>query len=559
MAWLVADPRSGHDLILVLPRVQLADAQAALNWSQAVRKAARLKHPNLAVASEIDVHDNWPYVAYDTSDVATLNDRIGQRGLPATEAVAIACKALQGLAYAHDAGIGHHDLQSYLLLVTDAGEVRLAGLEVALEVEANLTRGVSGVEAGALRAQRDAAERDVLALGLVLHHALTGQHVLDDADIGHVISRLPPQGHEVVRLPWATTQPIPDVLRAIANRATDRQERQRYRSARTLERALNGWLRTDSDSGGGPIMLLLDRMRAAGLLPAMPGGAARASRLLSLEREGSAQLAAIVIQDIGLSFELLRQVNGGKLRSGIGGGNGPILTIRRAIEMLGLEGVRRASTALRPWPGPLNAAHAEDLDRLIHQVRLAGRVAQALRPAGYDAEVTYLLAMLQNLGRLAVQYHFPEEAAQVRRLMQPGTAPRPGEAEDPGMSEEGASFAVLGVDIDVLGHAVARHWGLEDEVMHMLRRVPPSAPVHQAEADEDQLRLSACCANEAVDALLLPAPRRAAALQKVVQRFGRVLGLTLQDLLLALQDKPLKDPAAAADSAPAPAADGVPQ
>ena len=49
-----------------------------------------------------------------------------------------------------------------------------------------------------------------------------------------VVGRLPPFGHEIVRLPWTTPHPIAEPLRAIVNRATDRQERQRYRSARTL-------------------------------------------------------------------------------------------------------------------------------------------------------------------------------------------------------------------------------------------------------------------------------------------------------------------------------------
>jgi len=552
LLWLVSDGSSNQELVLAMPRSQPASAAALQRWLDTAQRGARINHPGLAQVVEVGEHERWPFIAYDRGGGATLLERLSSKGFAPAELVPWALRAVEGLAFAHDAGVAHHDIQPGMLLLCDSGDCRLLGLGVALPAD---------TDAGGLQAQRRAAERDVLAMGLVMHHALVGLPALEQPDSGAVIDRLPPLGREIVRLPWSGAHPIPDALRAIINRATDRQERQRYRSARTLERALNGWLRTDSDAGGGPIMLLLDRMRAAGLLPAMPGGPARASRLLTLEREGSAELSAIVIQDIGLSFELLRQVNGGKLRSGLGGGNGPILTIRRAIEMLGLEGVRRAATALRPWPGPLGETHAQDLGRLIDQVRLAGRVAQTLRPAGYDAEVTYLLAMLQNLGRLAVQYHFPEEAAQVRRLMQPGPAPRPGEAEDPGMSEEGASFAVLGVDIDVLGHAVARHWGLEDEVLHMVRRVPPAAPVHQADADGDLLRLSACCANEAVDALLLPLPRRAGALQKVVQRYGRVLGLTLQDLLHALQGKPPGNeaaaPAPAEAAAPAPAADGV--
>ena len=108
----------------------------------------------------------------------------------------------------------------------------------------------------------------------------------------------------------------------------------------------------------------------------------------------------------------------------------------------------------------------------MDHVRLAGHAAQALRPPGYDPEVVYLVAVLQNLGRLLVQYHFPEESEQIRQLMQPHPPAQPGAPEHPGMSEESAAYAVLGVDIESLGAAVARHWGLGDEVQHMIRRLP---------------------------------------------------------------------------------------
>jgi len=525
MQWLVIDPRSGLEMVLVLPRTQPADAAAMQRWLDAARQAARVDHPGLQPAVEVGEHDRWPYVAYDRGSQVTLAERLGSKGLPGTDLVPWMLQVLQGLAFAHEAGLAHHDMQAGMLALSEAGNCSLMGVGVVLPAE-----GETG-----LQAQRRAAERDVLGLGLVLHHALAGQPPLEQADTGAVIDRMPPLGREVVRLPWTGAHPIAEPLRAIVNRATDRQERQRYRNARTLERALNGWLRTDGDAGGGPIMLLLDRMRAAGLLPAMPGGASRTARLASLERERSTELAEIVIQDVGLTFELLRNVNGTTMRGALGGGNGPILTVRRAIEMLGIDGVRRAAAALRPWPGPLNETHAAELSALLDRVRLAGRVAQWLRPSGYDPEVVYLLAMLQSLGRLAVQYHFPEEAAQIRRLMLPAPPAKPGEPEDPGMGEEGASFAVLGVDVDALGAAVARHWGLDDAVVHMMRRVPWTAQVHSPDGDDDLLRLTASCANEVVDARSVPAHHRTAWLQRVVQRYGRVLGVTLRDVQLAAQ------------------------
>ena len=33
-------------------------------------------------------------------------------------------------------------------------------------------------------------------------------------------------------------------------------------------------------------------------------------------------------------------------------GNGPVLTIRRSLALLGVNGVRQAASALRAWPGP---------------------------------------------------------------------------------------------------------------------------------------------------------------------------------------------------------------
>ena len=346
-----------------------------------------------------------------------------------------------------------------------------------------------------------------------------------------------------MRLPWTTTQPIPEPLRAIVNRATDRQERQRYRSARTLARALEGWLQIEAGGATGPLALLHDKLRAAGVLPALPGAAERAARLALMDRQRTNELAEVVLHDLALSFELLRAVNTAQVRGAQVAGSGPVLTVRRAIAMVGLDGVRHAALALRPWPGPLDEAGAAELDSLVTRVKRAGRIALALRPAGYDAEVVYLITLLQNLGRLVMQYHFGDEAAQIRRLMQPASTGRPGEPDDPGMSEEGASFAVLGADTDAIGNAVARYWGLDDSVLRMIRRLPPGTSVHLPDNDDDLLRLVASAANEAVDALALPAPQAAVAMQRVVHRHGRALAFTLKDLQSALHELPVTNAA----------------
>lgn len=544
MAWRVLDPRTEQELVLVLPRHQPAGADPLEQWTHAVRRAGRLKHPSLAAMVEHGVQEGWPFVAYDPGDTPTLAERLSTKGMPAVEAATWAVQALEGLAFAHDAGVVHRDLQNYLVLLGDQGHVHLLGLEVA--VHADETEGVHGrssavLEPSSLRVQREVARRDVLAFGLLLHHAVGGQAPLGEADTSQVIARLPPEGREFVRLPFTSAQPIPDALRAIVNRATDRQERQRYLNARTFSRALQGWLKSESESISGPLALLHDRLASVGLLPASPGAADRAARMAMMSGQRTNELAEVVLLDMALAFELLRAVNTASVRGGQVAGAGPVLTVRRAIAMLGLDGVRRAALALRAWPGPLNETNARALEKLIDRVKRAGRVAQTLRPAGYDLEVVYLVTLLQNMGRLVVQYHFPEEAQQMDRLMQPAQPTRPGDSSEPGMSEEVASYAVLGIDAEALGAAVARHWGMDAAVQNMIRRMPADAQIRAPDSDDDLLRLVGSCANEAVDALALAPALLVPALQKIVGRYGRILNLQLRDLQDALELLPGED------------------
>ena len=331
-------------------------------------------------------------------------------------------------------------------------------------------------EPSALRAHRAAAERDVLSCGVLLHSLLTGESVLGSADIAQVLTRIAPLGREHVRLPWTTPQPIAEPLRAIANRSTSSQVRLRYRNARTFLGALTGWRESAAEDDAGPVALLLDRLRTVGHLPALPGLAGRVQRVTAIESQRTDEIARHLLPDMALSFELLRTLSSARVQGTQIAGNGPVLTLRRVVALIGVDGVRAAANSLRAWPGPLDDEGARALRQTIDRVRLAGHLAQALRPAGYDGEAVYLVAALQSLGRLLVRYHFADEAEQIHQLTQPMPASRiDGEIaapEQPGLGEEAAAYAVLGVDIETLGSAAARHWGLGEEVLHMIRRLP---------------------------------------------------------------------------------------
>jgi non-specific serine/threonine protein kinase len=194
MAWLALDTRIGQEVTLTLPRVQPADAAALEQRVREMKQAARLNHPNLAHAIEVGVQDHWPYVACDRALGLTLGEWLATRPPQSPMEIAgLLCQALQGLAFAHEAGVVHHDLQPFHLIVSPQGQVRLAAfgaVEPLAAASGPATDRGMAVDAASLRAQRDGAQRDVLAIGVLLHQLLSGAAVLDEPDIAQVIARL---------------------------------------------------------------------------------------------------------------------------------------------------------------------------------------------------------------------------------------------------------------------------------------------------------------------------------------------------------------------------------
>ncbi|MEO6280554.1 HDOD domain-containing protein, partial [Roseateles sp.] len=456
---------------------------------------------------------------------------------------------LEGLAFAHDAGHAHRDLQTASLVIDANDKVRLIGIEVAQEV----FPATVDFDAVTRRAVRESAQEDVLCAGLILNRILSGKPVLEENDLQAVVQQMQPVGREMVRLGWETPHPIPDPLRAICNRATDRQLRQRYHLARSFWRALDGWRQAAAYDDGGPVVLLLDKLQRQGHLPTTTTGMHRFTGGAGMEAQHVSALSDLVLKDMALSLELVRRVNNALKQSGHAGET--VLNMQRAIQMLGLDGVQLAANALKPWPGPLAPVAAEMLRQVMARVTRAAQVAQTLRPAGYDAEVVYLITVMQNLGRLLLQYHFPDDAQQIRQLMVP-PEPTEDQPNPPALSEQAAAYAVLGCDLDAMGVAVARHWGLGDELLQMIRRQPLSAPVHPPRNDADTLRLTCSLGNELIDALALPEAKRRPAVDAATRRYAKPLSLGLREVMEALNPgahkpgQPAPPPAAAPATEP---------
>lgn len=522
MLWQVLDERSQADRLVLMPRAKLPDPTA---WTTAARAALRVQHPSLAEPLDLGLVDGHAYLAYDRALGQTLDERLARHRVASpTEAAAWAAAVAQALAQVHEAGHLMGDLQPFQWLLAADGKAFLLGQGMA--------GPGPGADGAARQRLRDQAADEVLCLGLLLNRLLGGAAPLETTDPQEVVRRLPPHGKEFVRLGFDAAHPVPEALRAICNRATATQPSQRYPTARALARALEAWVDHQRHPEGGTVGQLVDRLQRYGGLPVTRPEAVRNVQAGGLERQHSGALAALVLQDLALSFELLRRVNQARAREGRAS-DGAVLSVQRAVAMLGLQEVAAAASALRPWPGVLPPERVLNLRLALARAHKAADVARLLAPAGYEPEVVRLVTYTQNLGRLLVQYHLPDEADQIERLMQ---APPPTEdhPHPTGLTEQQAAFAVLGCDLDALTQATLRHWGLADGLMKMASRPDLDSPVHHPSSDPETLRLTAALGIELVDALALPEPRRRQRIEQVTRRYARALGLSVRDIQLAL-------------------------
>ncbi|MGC4061298.1 MAG: HDOD domain-containing protein [Aquabacterium sp.] len=536
--WLAFDPRLQQEVLLCVPRAQPHNTTERDRWRQDVQLAGRLKHPRLAEVLEIGEHDGWPFVSYARGQSVCLAEKLGG-GSPPTpiESATVVCDVLDGLAYAHEAGVAHDDIGLHNIFIDKTGKVQLGAL----------CAGLTPIVPGEKKQQRPdrqqirvAAERDVLMVGLLLYRMLANSPALDDADLASAASRV---GQEIVRLPWTTPHPIPETLRAIVNRSTDRQHRQRYLNARTLLSALQGWIKTNEQDAGGPLLLLLDRLNTVGSLPGRPNTERDLISSLSAEMLRVDDFVDVIVKNPSLCWELLRSVNVASYKSH--SADEGVTTLSRAVLLLGQQGLRRISSAVRVWPGALGAQSSlageegneaiKDLEAALRQTCLAGHIARLMAPFSIHDEEASMAAMSQNLGALLILYHFPDEAAQIKRLMQPGPPAEPEGAPTAGMSMEAAAGAVLGVNVSDLTVAVMRHSGLHERLQQAARPLSRSTPVRHPISAEETLRCVASLANEIVSTQSHEPTKAAKELHNVYLRYARALGLTPKECSLTLE------------------------
>ncbi|MEO5797026.1 MAG: HDOD domain-containing protein, partial [Rhodoferax sp.] len=393
----------------------------------------------------------------------TLSLLLAQRGaLPPAEAVALALDLLDALLAAHAAGRPHGPPTTDNVRVDATGRAHLVN-------SADFTDTAF--------ASASLPQDGVCAVGEVLEAMLAGPHgAAVDADLQAIVAQ--------AQAPEAQRTPSLQALRSALSQWADS----------TLHAPLSALPSSSDTPENGRLDALMARMRYKSDFPAMSDAVVRIQGMASSETESIASFTNEILKDVALTNKLLRLVNSAHFAAR----GGSINTVSRAVSLVGFNGVRNMALSLVLLEHMRDKGHAHLIKDEFLRALMAGSIAVELCAEAHENEEAFIAAMFQNLGRMLVEFYFPDEARAVRHLVASSYKP---------LSEARASANVLGVDFETLALGVAKAWGLPDAIQHSMRRPRGEPPLRPPVQSAERLRWIALVANDMADILLRSPPQ----------------------------------------------------
>ena len=554
--WLAHDPRMDREVaIKVLRPVAGENDQSIQHWLQEARNVGRLKHPSIVPVYEADIEGTQAYLVFEYVDGDTLEQQLQRKGsLPAREAAGYLLDVLDALAVAHAEGVVHRDIKPSNILIDQSGRARIMDFGIATQthakgVQVQLGGTIGYLSPEVLRGEQPVPSMDLFSCGLVLAELLVGKRLVNEPDPTRVMYRL---AHEQLALPSGLAADVDDALRSLVNRSLARDPSMRFPDARSFFNALQSWrqpvqgdVAAGSAGSTATLEFLIRRMRHKSDFPALSDSVMRIQSMATSETESAGAITNQILKDVALTNKLLRVVNSAHYARG-----GAISTVSRAVALVGLSGIRNMALSLALLEHMQDKGHAAQLKDEFVRSLLAGTLGSEMCSSVKESEDAFIGSMFQNLGRLLTLFYFPEEAEQVRRIMQ---------TENPAVSEESASLRVLGLSFESLGLGVAKAWGLPESIQKHMKHpagVPPGRPPNDA---TERMRWITAASNEMADAMLKYEPEEAAKhLAQLARKYGNAVGRSekhlsaiaekakakLKDMAIAMEIRVKRDSAA---------------
>ncbi len=235
------------DRVVAIKTITLAGteeerAHYEARFLQEARAAGGLSHPCIVTIYDFGREGDTAFMAMEFLEGRELRDLIREAGIPPSEAVEIAARVAEALAFAHERGVVHRDVKPGNIMVLADGRVKIMDFGIARLDEPGV-RTATGLLLGSPRymAPEQVAGRpfdhraDVFSLGVVLYEMLTGATPFAGNDIPQLMYQVM---NAAVPPPSRARPALPSVLDYIVARALKKNPDERYGSAEEFARDL---------------------------------------------------------------------------------------------------------------------------------------------------------------------------------------------------------------------------------------------------------------------------------------------------------------------------------
>ncbi|MCX4098744.1 Stk1 family PASTA domain-containing Ser/Thr kinase [Nocardia sp. alder85J] len=212
------------------------DPQFLTRFEFEARAVAKLKHPSLVAVYDQGIDGEHPFLIMELVEGGTLRELLRERGpMPPHAVRAVAEPVLEAIGVAHHAGLVHRDIKPENVLVSDAGDVKIADFGLVRAVAAsNMTSAsvILGTAAYLAPEQvtdgKSDARSDVYSFGILIFELLTGRTPFTgDTSLSIAYQRV----EKDVPSPSRFIAGVPPEFDALVARATAREPAHRFTDA----------------------------------------------------------------------------------------------------------------------------------------------------------------------------------------------------------------------------------------------------------------------------------------------------------------------------------------